>query len=67
MCENTMMPEELRRSMSELELSEDNDSPSGERWDPVGANNGDDDFALEYKHEHSMDGYVFHMRLSGLV
>ncbi|XP_058796945.1 RUN domain-containing protein 1 [Phymastichus coffea] len=41
--------DELQFSMSELDISEENDSPSGERWDPVGANNGDDDFALEYK------------------
>lgn len=52
--------EELQRSMSELDISEDNDSPSGERWDPVGANNGDDDdFALEYKHQHGMERYLY--------
>lgn len=43
--------EELQRSLSEIDISEENDSPSGERWDPVGATNGDDDFILEYKHE----------------
>jgi hypothetical protein len=42
--------------MSELDISEENDSPSGERWDPVGANNGDDDSTSEYKHERSMEG-----------
>ena len=58
MCENTMT-EELQHSMSELDISEENDSPSGERWDPVGANNGDDDFALEYKHELNMERYFY--------
>ncbi|OXU26871.1 hypothetical protein TSAR_010612 [Trichomalopsis sarcophagae] len=61
MDENTAT-EELQRSMSELDISEDNDSPSGERWDPVGANNGDDDdFALEYKHQHGMESHCSEM------
>lgn len=52
--ENTLT-EELQHGLSELDISEENDSPSGERWDPVGATNGDDDFALEYKHEHNFE------------
>lgn len=53
--EDNTTTEELQHSMSELDISEENDSPSGERWDPVGANNGDEDFALEYKYEPSME------------
>lgn len=47
--------EDLQNGISEFDFSEENDSPSGERWDPVGATNGDDDFALEYKPHHNME------------
>lgn len=49
-----MISEEPQNSASEFESSEENDSPSGERWDPVGANNVDEDFALEYKYDPTL-------------
>lgn len=40
--------------------SDENERPSGERWAPVGANDGDDNFSdeLRYKHSHSMERFV---------
>ncbi|XP_046615825.1 RUN domain-containing protein 1 isoform X2 [Neodiprion virginianus] len=37
--------------------SDENERPAGERWAPVGANDGDDDFGdeLRYKYTHSME------------
>ena len=42
-----IMMDDLERSASELDISEE--EPSGERWDPVGANNVDDFFNFECK------------------
>ncbi|KAL7294372.1 hypothetical protein TKK_0012379 [Trichogramma kaykai] len=50
--------EELERSMSELDVMSEEEGPSGERWDPVGATNGDEDFLdLECKHRYSMENH----------
>lgn len=35
--------------------SDESERPSGERWAPVGANDGDNDFNDEYKCSHSME------------
>lgn len=34
----------------DIENSDESDRPSGERWAPVGANDGDNDFGDEYKY-----------------
>ncbi|XP_012250836.2 RUN domain-containing protein 1-like [Athalia rosae] len=39
----------------DLENSDENERPAGERWAPVGANDGDDDFGDEYKYSNSME------------
>lgn len=35
--------------------SDENEGPAGERWAPVGANDGDNDFEDEYKYSNSME------------
>lgn len=39
----------------DIENSDESDRPSGERWAPVGANDGDNDFADEYKYVDNME------------
>lgn len=38
----------------DIENSDESDRPSGERWAPVGANDGDNDFGDEYKYVDSI-------------
>lgn len=43
----------------EIENSDESDRPSGERWAPVGANDGDNEFvADEYKYVNAVEKYV---------
>lgn len=42
----------------EIENSDESDRPSGERWAPVGANDGDNEFADEYKYVNTMEKCV---------
>lgn len=47
-----MASETLRHGDSDdYEVSDEGDRPSGERWAPVGANDGDSDFQDEYKYD----------------
>ncbi|XP_076670950.1 RUN domain-containing protein 1 isoform X2 [Andrena cerasifolii] len=41
--------------IEDIENSDESDRPSGERWAPVGANDGDNDFADEYKYVDNME------------
>ncbi|KAJ8680452.1 hypothetical protein QAD02_016239 [Eretmocerus hayati] len=60
MCENNAS-NGIEHDTGELDNSEDNDSFSGERWDPVGANNGDEDYTLEYRDDHSLGSHCSEM------
>lgn len=42
----------------EIENSDESDRPSGERWAPVGANDGDNEFTDEYKYVNAMEKCV---------
>ncbi|KAG7207801.1 hypothetical protein KM043_009408 [Ampulex compressa] len=45
----------------EIENSDESDRPSGERWAPVGANDGDNDFGDEYKYVDSLENVSYDM------
>lgn len=51
-----MSSSEYKGSENEdIENSDESDRPSGERWAPVGANDGDNDFTDEYKYVDNME------------
>ncbi|XP_029038311.1 RUN domain-containing protein 1 [Osmia bicornis bicornis] len=45
----------------DIENSDESDRPSGERWAPVGANDGDNDFSDEYKYVDNMENLSYDM------
>ncbi|XP_014471713.1 PREDICTED: RUN domain-containing protein 1 isoform X2 [Dinoponera quadriceps] len=45
----------------EIENSDESDRPSGERWAPVGANDGDNEFTDEYKYVSAMENLTYDM------
>ncbi|XP_011138814.1 RUN domain-containing protein 1 isoform X2 [Harpegnathos saltator] len=47
--------------IDEIENSDESDRPSGERWAPVGANDGDNEFADEYKYVNAMENLTYDM------
>ncbi|KZC06911.1 PREDICTED: RUN domain-containing protein 1 [Dufourea novaeangliae] len=47
--------------VEDIENSDESDRPSGERWAPVGANDGDNDFADEYKYVDNMENLSYDM------
>lgn len=54
-----MSSEEYKGCENEdIENSDESDRPSGERWAPVGANDGDNDFADEYKYADNIERCV---------
>lgn len=62
--QGTMDGERQRRALCENDEIENSDEssesrPSGERWAPVGANDGDNEFADEYKYVNAnVERYV---------
>ncbi|XP_050579911.1 RUN domain-containing protein 1 [Bombus affinis] len=57
-----MSSSEYKGSENEdIENSDESDRPSGERWAPVGANDGDNDFADEYKYVDNMENLSYDM------
>lgn len=45
----------------DIENSDESDRPSGERWAPVGANDGDNEFADEYKYANAIENITYDM------
>ncbi|XP_015118618.1 RUN domain-containing protein 1 [Diachasma alloeum] len=45
----------------EFDTSDENERPSGERWAPVGANDGDSDFTDDYKCSDNMESISYNM------
>lgn len=72
MCDNDkeMMDGQRRAELCESDEVENSDEssesrPSGERWAPVGANDGDNEFADEYKYVNAnVEKYVHEALLS---
>ncbi|CAK9814741.1 RUN domain-containing protein 1 [Anthophora plagiata] len=57
-----MSSEEYKGCENEdIENSDESDRPSGERWAPVGANDGDNDFADEYKYVDNIENLSYDM------
>ncbi|XP_012278847.1 RUN domain-containing protein 1 [Orussus abietinus] len=60
-CED--MTSELHKSSEtdDLDNSDESDRPAGERWAPVGANDGDNDFSDEFKYSTCLENISYDM------
>ncbi|XP_003705736.2 RUN domain-containing protein 1 [Megachile rotundata] len=60
--DSKMDPDEYKGCENDdIENSDESDRPSGERWAPVGANDGDNDFSDEYKYVDNMENLSYDM------